>query len=208
MSTLDDILIFVVYEIGMTETKTVRRRDAAVTRLAILASARSLFARDSFENVGIREIASDAGVDAALVSRYFGSKEELFAEVLRSGKCADEVIGTTLEGLPERVADMLMEPDDGDEENPMDDLLILLHSSGSQIAAPLVRASIAERFHIPSAKLIGGENAVERAQLLGAMLMGISISTRVNGEDSMSGVCREKLKARISELVQRAIDPL
>jgi AcrR family transcriptional regulator len=207
MSTLDDILIFVVYGIGMTETKTVRRRDAAATRLAILASARSLFARDSFENVGIREIASDAGVDAALVSRYFGSKEELFAEVLSSGKCADEVIGTTLEGLPNRVADMLMEPDD-DEENPMDDLLILLHSSGSQIAAPLVRASIAERFHIPSARLIGGDNAIERAQLLGAMLMGISISTRVNGEDSMSGIDRAKLKARISELIQRAIDPL
>lgn len=206
MSTLDDILIFVVYEIGMTETKTVRRRDAAATRLAILASARSLFARDSFENVGIREIASEAGVDAALVSRYFGSKEELFSEVLSSGKCADDVIGTTLEGLPDRVADMLMEQTE--EENPMDDLLILLHSAGSQIAAPLVRASIAERFHTPSARLIGGENAVERAQLLGAILMGVSISARLNGDDSMSRIDREKLKARISELVQRAIDPL
>jgi AcrR family transcriptional regulator len=206
MSTLDDILIFRGYVIGMTETKTVRRRDAAATRLAILASARSLFARDSFENVGIREIASEAGVDAALVSRYFGSKEELFSEVLASGKCADEVIGTTLEGLADRVAEMLMEKTE--EENPMDDLLILLHSAGSQTAAPLVRASIAERFHTPSAKLIGGENAQERAQLLGAILMGVSISTRVNGEDSMSRIDRAKLKARISELVQRAIDPL
>lgn len=192
----------------MTETKTVRRRDAAATRLAILASARSLFARDSFENVGTREIASEAGVDAALVSRYFGSKEELFAEVLSTGKCADEVIGTTLDGLAERVAEMLMEPDKDEEENPMDDLLILLHSSGSQTAAPMVRASIAERFHDPSAKLIGGENAQQRAQLLGAILMGVSISRHLNGDDNMTGPERAKLQARIAELVQRAIDPL
>lgn len=189
----------------MKEAKIIRRRDATATRLAILAAARSLFARDSFENVGTREIAAEAGVDAALVSRYFGSKEELFSEVLRAGKCADDVIGDTLEGMPERVADMLLSPPD--VENPMDDLLILLHSAGSQIASPLVKASIAERFHIPTATLIGGENATERAQMFGALLMGISVSARINGEESLSAIEYDKLKERISELIKRAIAP-
>src|ERR1700760_2210047 len=58
-----------------------RRRDAAATRKAILASARAAFARAGYDGVGVREIAAGAGVTAMLVNRYFGSKEKLFAEV-------------------------------------------------------------------------------------------------------------------------------
>ena len=60
-----------------------RRRDAAATREAILAAATRRFATQGYERAGVREIAADAGVTAALVNRYFGSKEGLFAEVIR-----------------------------------------------------------------------------------------------------------------------------
>ncbi len=59
-----------------------RRRNAAATRLAILASARQAFALAGYEGAGVREIARGAGVTAMLVNRYFGSKEQLFAEVI------------------------------------------------------------------------------------------------------------------------------
>src|SRR3569623_3350198 len=58
-----------------------RRRDAAATRRAILTSARKAFAQAGYDGVGVREIAAGAGVTAMLVNRYFGSKEQLFAEV-------------------------------------------------------------------------------------------------------------------------------
>src|SRR3546814_4650837 len=60
-----------------------RTRNAAATRHAILLAATGRFLQDSYECVGLRDIARDAGIDVALVSRYFGSKEELFAQVLR-----------------------------------------------------------------------------------------------------------------------------
>ena len=60
-----------------------RRRDAAATREAILEAATRRFATQGYERAGVREIAADAGVTAALVNRYFGSKEGLFAEVIR-----------------------------------------------------------------------------------------------------------------------------
>ena len=61
----------------------VRARNAAATRHSILVAATRRFLQDSYECVGLRDIAGDVGVDVALVSRYFGSKEELFREVLR-----------------------------------------------------------------------------------------------------------------------------
>src|ERR1700733_8064560 len=59
-----------------------RRRNATATREAILTSARRAFARSGYDGAGVREIASGAGVTAMLVNRYFGSKEQLFAEVV------------------------------------------------------------------------------------------------------------------------------
>lgn len=49
------------------------------TKETILSCARELFARNGFNNTSVRSIASAAGVDAALVHHYFGTKQQLFA---------------------------------------------------------------------------------------------------------------------------------
>ena len=54
-----------------------RRSDA--TRAAILTAARERFAADGYERATIRAIAADAAIDPAMVMRYYGSKEKLFA---------------------------------------------------------------------------------------------------------------------------------
>ena len=54
------------------------------TRQAILDVARERFTAHSYDDVGMRDIAREVGVDAALVSRYFGSKEDLFTAALDS----------------------------------------------------------------------------------------------------------------------------
>ena len=64
------------------ETPPKRRRNAAATREAILDSARRAFAQAGYDGAGVREIAAGAGITAMLVNRYFGSKEQLFAEVV------------------------------------------------------------------------------------------------------------------------------
>ena len=59
-----------------------RRRDAAVTREAIVSSARKAFSRSGYDDTGLGEIAAGAGVTVMLVNRYFVSKDQLFAEVI------------------------------------------------------------------------------------------------------------------------------
>lgn len=56
-----------------------RGRRGEATRAGILAAARERFAADGYERATIRAIAADAGVDPALVMRYYGNKEGLFA---------------------------------------------------------------------------------------------------------------------------------
>ena len=70
----------------MVSCDVARPRNANATRQAILEAARVRFCADSYDEVGMRDVARDVGVDAALISRYFGSKEDLFVAVLESCK--------------------------------------------------------------------------------------------------------------------------
>ena len=63
----------------MTEVK-----GKTATRAAILEAAKKLFAAKGFDAATVRDICTEAGVNIALVSRYFGSKSGLYAEVCRS----------------------------------------------------------------------------------------------------------------------------
>ncbi len=49
------------------------------TRAAILKAAQELFAEQGYERATVRDIAARAAIDPAMVIRYFGSKEGLFA---------------------------------------------------------------------------------------------------------------------------------
>jgi hypothetical protein len=46
---------------------------------AIRSAARGRFTAEGYQRTTLRAIAADVGVDAALVTRYFGSKQDLFA---------------------------------------------------------------------------------------------------------------------------------
>src|SRR4029434_4340364 len=49
------------------------------TRAAILQAAQELFATQGYERTTVRDVAARAAIDPAMVMRYFGSKEGLFA---------------------------------------------------------------------------------------------------------------------------------
>lgn len=59
-----------------------RRRGSPDTRESILEVARRLFSDKGFDATTVRAIASEAGVDPAMIHHYFRTKEELFRESL------------------------------------------------------------------------------------------------------------------------------
>jgi TetR/AcrR family transcriptional regulator, repressor for neighboring sulfatase len=60
------------------------RGDSAATRQAILKAARELFAAHGVDGVSVRQIAAAAGINHALVHRYFGTKNEMVGAILAS----------------------------------------------------------------------------------------------------------------------------
>ena len=57
-------------------------REAA-TKAAVFAAAERLFALHGFQNVSVRDITAEAGVNLASVNYHFGSKDALLFEIFR-----------------------------------------------------------------------------------------------------------------------------
>lgn len=76
--------------------RTGRRGGDSGTREAILAAARKQFGDHGYDGATIRGIAAGAGVDAALVHHFYGSKEQLFAAAMRLPVHPGELIAAAL----------------------------------------------------------------------------------------------------------------
>jgi TetR/AcrR family transcriptional regulator len=61
-----------------------RQRDAERTRERIVAAAMAEFADKGYAGARVRSIADRAGVNSQLISYYFGGKEGLYQEILRT----------------------------------------------------------------------------------------------------------------------------
>ncbi|MGC4104845.1 MAG: TetR family transcriptional regulator [Thermomicrobiales bacterium] len=63
---------------------TPRKRDAVQTRQDLLEAARELFGTRGYDRTSLREIGERAGVDAALIARYFGNKMALYSATVEA----------------------------------------------------------------------------------------------------------------------------
>jgi AcrR family transcriptional regulator len=82
-----------------------RRPGSPDTRAAILAAARDRFAAEGFARTTIRAVAADAGVDAALVHHYFGTKDDLFVAALALPVDPRALLAEAVTGPPEGAAE-------------------------------------------------------------------------------------------------------
>ena len=74
-----------------TRKKPVRAKDQPGTRERLLDAGERLFAEFGYHGVSVRDIAQGAGVPLGLATYYFGTKEELFRQIVL--RRADEHVG-------------------------------------------------------------------------------------------------------------------
>ncbi|MFG1705053.1 TetR family transcriptional regulator [Nonomuraea sp. M3C6] len=193
----------------MTDEPTApRRRNAAATRAAILASARHAFARAGYDGAGVREIAKGAGVTAMLVNRYFGSKEQLFAEVIANIMTTPDIFTEEILNSPHPGADMaavLVEITKAGA-TPLDGFLIMLHSSSSERAAEIGREQIEDHYHRTLTAALSGDHAPQRAALVLALVAGVQAMRQMIGLTALTDADPAALVQLLTPVFQHLID--
>jgi len=169
------------------------------TRDAILEAARFQFAEKGFDGVGVRDIALGAGVNAALVIRYFGSKEKLFVETLSGSSSLEGLFEGPLENLGERLARYAF------AKSGRDPMLTLLRSTSSESASVLLKVALDEQFIEPLSARLEGEHRRTRAGLIAAQILGLSVLRQMVGSDALELEPDAALEGT-ARLLQRLID--
>jgi AcrR family transcriptional regulator len=185
-----------------------RRRNAVTTRVAILNSARAAFTRSGYDGAGVREIAAGAGVTAMLVNRYFGSKEQLFAEVVAETMADPIVLTPEIMASSEAgkaMATALVGLTDADA-TPLDGFLIMLRSASSIRAAEIGREQIERHHHNTLATALTGALAPQRAALILSLVAGFQVMRQMIGLSALVDAQRESLIALLAPVFQQLLD--
>jgi AcrR family transcriptional regulator len=193
-----------------------RRGGDSGTREAILAAARARFGDLGYDRTTIRGIAADAGVDAALVHHFYGSKERLFVAAMRLPVNPLEVLDAALapgardedRGLGEHLLRIMLGVWDVAEMRATF-LGMLRSATTSEQAAAMLREFATGTILTRIAQVAqqaapdGGGDAEYRAALVASQVLGLALTRYVLELDTLKRVSADDLAAAIGPTLDR-----
>ena len=184
-----------------------RRRNAAQTRQLLLEVARARFARDGYVTTTVRDICDDAGVNVALISRYFTSKEGLFEACLASA--VNEIRSDADVLSRDEVAAKLARRIAGTAGGPRmhEALLLVLRSSGDERVDDMRRKllrSLSEQLAATASGRHGpppDDQLLLRAQIVMAASLGLALLRSSAAVSPIASATEQDLTEPLSDLV-------
>lgn len=186
--------------------RTGRRPGAADTREQILAAARTAFGEVGYDGATIRQIASTAGVDPALVHHYFGPKADLYTAAIdlpiSPREVAHAVAGGEIEEAGERITRLFLSIWERPEAR--EPLLAMIRGAlgGSSEGVKAFRQFIEHELVARVAPLIDSPDRELRMTAAAAHLVGVAIARYVIGVEPIASASPEELVELISPRIQ------
>ena len=167
------------------------------TRERILEVAIALFAKHSYGETGLRDIATAAKVDVAYVHRCFGSKKRLFADAVSAAVKPSELLATSRDKIPGTLAwDVL-----ATRGARATGLEIILSSIASREAGPIVRDFYAHEAVQPLAEKLGVP--LMHAGVIVALITGVAALRNVVGLTSLGEPEGGDLERLLAHLIKQ-----
>jgi AcrR family transcriptional regulator len=163
------------------EKRSGRRPGASDSREQIAVAAREKFAELGYERATFRVIGAAAGVDPALVVHFYGSKQDLFRDVMQLPPEVSAALVGIADGPSEQMGRRLAELVIASLENPATRPIVLgrIRSASSHPdAAALVRETVTRDLSALT-RAIGADRPDIRAVLVGAHVVGIALARYV-----------------------------
>jgi AcrR family transcriptional regulator len=151
----------------------------------------------------VRAIAADAGIDASMVMRYFGSKEELFAAAADIDLRLPSLKDVRRDHLGEVLARHFVSIWEGGSNDEA--LMFLLRTAPTnRAAAERMREIFAQQVRPGVGSLLGGgADGARRAGLVASQLLGLAMCRYVLRLEPIVSQHPEQLIADIAETLQR-----
>lgn len=174
----------------------IKERNPAVTKEALLAAARFEFQKAGYEGASTRKIASDAGCNAALINRYFGSKSRLFDAVMEACIDLGALKGLTNDQMVSALVDIALAKAELKAE--FDPIVVAIKSSGSEEAQEVVRNRLGNPMVEQLASIIDGENAKQKAGVILSLISGMYVGRVSVGAEALSKSENETIRPMLT----------
>ena len=178
-----------------------RRSDA--TRAAILDAARERFAVDGYGKATIRAIAAQAGADPALVMRYYGNKERLFAAAAQFDLHLPDLTALPRDAIGRALVSHFLERWESN-----DALQLLLRNAVTNDAAAHRMREVFGRQVAPriAALFPDAKAALPRAALVSSQILGLALCRYLLKLPPLNGMSREEVVRHAGPVLQRILD--
>jgi AcrR family transcriptional regulator len=189
----------------MTPRRTGRRPgDPEVTRRAILGAARALFGELGYDRATMREIASRADVDPALIHHHFGTKQDLFAAAhelpFNPGRLIRDVASLPDDQRAEAIVRLYLTVL-GAPGSPA--LSLLRAAATNEAAAAMLREFLVSVLLENAHRVINFPDARLRIALLGSHMIGLVLARSVLGLPEVGDIEAEALIPKLVPMVER-----
>jgi len=187
-----------------------RRRGRPDTRTQLLAIARRRFLAEGYRTVTMRSLAAEAGIDAALISYFFGSKHGLFAAALDLAANPPDVLRAALSGdlatLPERLLHHLMTTWDDPARADQFRVVIAAAARDPQMAKLLSEMLEREVIDLLTERL-RGDDARQRAGAVSSQLGGLIFARYILGLEPIASMATDELIRYLAPPLRTALRP-
>jgi AcrR family transcriptional regulator len=178
------------------------RRTSDETKAAILAAARERFGTSGFQGATIRAIAADAQVDPAMVMRYFGSKDKLFAAAAEFDLAFPDLAATDPADVGRSLVRHFL--DRWEDEA----LVILLRSSATNgEAAQRMQAIFGTQLEPLVASVAPASEAGMRAGLIATQILGMALCRFVLRLPPVVAMSNDEVVDWLGPTIQRYLGP-
>lgn len=188
-----------------TAARRGRRPGSSDTRAAILAAARELFAGHGFAGTTIRAVAAAAGVDAALVHHYFGTKDDLFMAALDIPVDPRELLAPVVaqgpDGAAERFLAVFLSVWDDPEVQPA--LLAVARAVMDPSAHRMLSQGFLPVVIVPLGQALGIDHPEHRMPLVASQVIGLILLRYVLRVEPLASMEPERLVATYAPTIQR-----
>ncbi len=175
-----------------------KMNKALATRERLLTEARKLLWSRGYSNVPLREIAQGAGVDVALISRYFGGKRGLFEATIADAFVSPDVPDE--QTLMDTVMQMFIDAP-RDRETPSTLQLIQTNATDPEVGDS-VRTAHAEDMQAKLEQVIGDK---DRAALFMSVVMGYALGEKTLKLDGIAEPGSRAFEAQLRHLMASAL---
>ena len=185
---------------------TGRRKGGSDTRVLIEAAARRQFSELGYERTSLRQVALEAEVDPALVSHFYGTKQQLFRAVVQLTFQPTDAMAAIITGAPEQaglrlaqfVVDLLER-----EPTRVRVVSVIRAALSEPEAVGMVRDVLTRQVLLPIAQHLDAGDAEFRASLVMSQIVGLIMARYIAALEPLAARVPADVVAALAPTLQR-----